>query len=226
MTDVAIRPGLSKAHRTFVDAPGSVLSFYGKKYNNNDYPSLYGTTKEYKQFLLRRRIVIALVLVVPVAFIWLSLFSLIAYVALGLVPVIISKHADTLSGKYNDLKAYGYYKRLKQGWAEHGLVFYQQVWNHDCDGNAPERCYCYSKCSCPKRIFVACDYCDKRIIELRELWNSQNAVESKASTEVSEPYFEASKYFRQSIEGILENRESKIMEEISASVTSKKRSIR
>lgn len=214
MTNVAINPDPSLTYR-LTRPLAETYVYTGKKYKNAEYPSLYGNTKEYNAFMRHRAFVTVMLVAAPVAFIWLSLLTLIGYVALGLVPMAISSYTKNISSRYSDQQAYKYYHQLEGDWAGHGHTFYAQVWEHDCAGAQYKRDP-YRSTAKNLPTYTECRYCDARIIELQELAASQKENRDRVKIESSEPLFEASREFRKAIAETSE--EDKLMKEISASV--------
>lgn len=224
MTDVAIKPDPGVVYR-LTRPLAEVYVFEGKKYNDERYKTLYGRTREYNQHLAHRWFVTVALVGAPVSFIWLSLLTLIGYVALGLIPVAIASYNRAISTKYNDKQAYEYYHRLEGKWADFGHAFYTQVWEHDCAGLKadPSDYYTYDKYG--SRVtkntapaFTTCRHCDDRIVELKELYVSQRETKNKVSSESSGPLFEASREFRKAITETTNSTGDKLMKEISDSV--------
>lgn len=172
---------------------------------------------EYFKWFWRRVGVTLILLGVPTALVWLTMWSLLGYAMVLAVPIALAVAKNKTDGRYSTRKAYGYFSQLKSGWRDHGEVFYRQIWSHDCSGNEKQYggCYCVGTCKCKK--YLSCTHCDKRLVELTELYDSQKSVEDKTQDEVSASFFEASKEFRLAAAETMQDKQAALMKEISDS---------
>jgi len=192
MADVAIKPGgntkLINAAIAYPELRRQMRS--GKK--------SYDWGYEYTVFFWFRIFFVALLLTIPLLLTFFSMYMFIGYIWILLVPAMHIVYKLNTSSRYSDVTAYKYYSKLKDSWTDHGLTFYTQVWNHDCDGKKHEA-YSSWHTDYEKR-FTNCEYCDKRIKELASLYESQLKVEKLMSVDYDGPLFESSQEFRKAIE--------------------------
>lgn len=210
MTDVAVHPDKKRVGKF----SSTIIRIYTNPPKKIEY---YSWTTEYMNWFWTRVGVSLLLLGLPVAFIWLSVWTLMGYASLVAIPLAIHSGKQKTDSRDSTRKAYFYYSKLTGEWKNHGDIFYRQVWGHDCDGRARDSCYCYGDCDCS--AIVACHRCDKRLLELRKLYESQKKIDDKTQDEISQTFFESSAEFRNSVEDFMHTRESDVMKEISNQVT-------
>lgn len=219
MTTVAIHPDKKKIGKF----SGTVKRVY--VYDESKKSDMGYWTSKYTDFFWRRIFVTFVLLGLPVAFIWTTVWVLAGYAAYAIIPLVIASTNQKIDTRYSTVTSYGWYRKLRGGWADHGDVFYRQIWAHDCSGEEyGYNTYDYSYDDKGNRrrkdipFHTACHYCDKRMVELKALYDSQMAVDTKTQDEVSETFFEASKEFRNSAEDVMHTKQSAMMQEISDQV--------
>jgi hypothetical protein len=124
-------------------------------------------------------------LILPGAFATLSMSALFGYLWIALVPLVAVTYNKNTSRSYQITRAYAIMTKLKQGWADHGEVFYRQIWNHNCNNEHPD--------------YSSCRYCSDRYDELNNLLTSQRLVEENYSEPINNELFEASAQFRAAV---------------------------
>jgi hypothetical protein len=126
-----------------------------------------------------------LLLILPVSFISLTIYALLAYLWIALVPVVAITYHKNTSNRFQVTRAYAIKTQLKQGWADHGQAFYRQIWSHNCNDQ-------YSD-------YGSCRYCLNRYDELEKLLKSQQSVEENYAEPINNELFESSAQFRAAV---------------------------
>lgn len=205
MTNVAVKPG--KNPSVLANKIHPLLVFDG-------YRGSYYWSNEYTKFFWIRVAILLIFIAGPAALALVSLWSFFGYLAVTVASASLLSAKNRQSKKFAHRQAYIFYRSLKDGWKSHGEVFYTQVWNHECHGDEGNS---FSRGR--GRSYVDCAYCDRRVVELAELRNSQRQDELTSSEQIDSGFFEASSEFRKAVSVGIET-QTKAMKEISDSVGS------
>lgn len=202
MNTIAIKPGAGKV----VQICTSFYKFNKLKAKSKEREYHWGAEYTFYVWLM---VIVALILaVLPVSLIGVSLYSLFGYLWIPFLITIVTIGVNNTSEKELDVNAYKIYSKLKDGWKDHGRLFYIQIYNHDCDKR-----YGYS--------YGCNDYCMPRFKELENLLSSQQKIYRQLSSIVDIEFFSASKSFREAAIEAGKKQESELMKQISDSVSRK-----
>jgi len=165
----------------------------------------YDWSKAYMWMVWSRVVTLIVMGVLPVALIALTPWTLLGYVALAGIPTRAALASGKTSSKFTDVKAYNIASQLKDNWKSYGDAFYKQIWEHRCKGEEVGYSY-YSDMDYntgerrrnPLQ-HTNCVYCDKRLVELHALLDSQNETELKIRVPIENQIFESSEQFRKAI---------------------------
>lgn len=167
----------------------------------------YDWSAAYTKLVWTRVFLILLMVALPVSFIAITPWALAGYAALGAIPLRSALASGKVHGNYVDTTAYGFASQLKDGWKDHGDVFYKQIWDHGCNGSERSRDYYYDYeydddgRRVKRRVptYTDCEHCEKRLKELAALVESQLKTELKLKSPIEEQLFESSEQFRKAV---------------------------
>lgn len=220
MSDIAIAPGVKGITRLAVNDRA-------KWRVAKDANTRYDWSVAYTKLVWSRVFLILLMVALPVSLIALTPWTLMGYLALGAIPVRSALASGKVHTNYVDTKAYELSSQLKDGWKDHGDVFYKQIWEHGCDGSfRGVSSYDWDYDDRGRRTrrdvpeYTNCDHCEKRLKELSALVKSQKETELKLKAPLDEQLFESSEQFRKAVADQLE--QPNIMRQISEGVSNGK----